>query len=132
MATLADPPIFSLAERDGARLTLKAAGGETAHIFVLEPDIVRVMVLPDGDLRFPRTWAIAPGREDVADEGRDRFDLEGFGLPPYALETDDDGLVLTTERLRLDLAWRNLRCRWSTRVGDEWRLIAADPGDPGL
>ena len=126
MATLADPPIFSLVDRDGARITLKAAGGETAHIFVLEPDIVRVMVLPDAELRFPRTWAIAPGQADVADDGRDRFDLADFSLPAYALETDDDRLVLTTERLRLELAWRNLRCHWSMRVGDRWRPIAAD------
>jgi len=126
MATLADPPVFHLAEQDGAHLVLKAEGGETAHIFVLEPDIVRVMVLPDGEVRFSRTWAIAPGQADVAYEGRDRFDLDGFSLPPFALTSDDQGLVLTTEWLRLELAWRNLRCRWSMRVGDGWQAIAAD------
>ena len=126
MATLADPPVFSLAEHDGAHIILRAAGGETAHIFVLEPDIIRVMVLPDGQVHFPRTWAIAPGQTDVADDGRDRFDLEGFSQAPYELEAHDHGLALTTTRLRLDLTWRNLRCRWSMRVGDDWRPIAAD------
>jgi alpha-glucosidase len=126
MATLADPPVFRLAERDGARLLLKAEGGETAHIFVLAPDIIRVMVLPDGTVRFPRTWAIAPGQADVAAEGRDRFDLDGFSLPEFDLQTDHQGLVLETARLRLDLAWRSLRCRWSVRAGDDWRRIAAD------
>jgi alpha-glucosidase len=126
MATLANPPVFRLAERDRAHLLLKADGGEMAHIFVLEPDIIRVMVLPDGEVRFPRTWAIAPGQADVAYEGRDRFDLSGFSLPAYELTTDERGLVLTTASLRLELGWRNLRCRWSMRVGDDWRAIAAD------
>jgi len=126
MATLADPPVFHLAERDGAHLVLKAAGGETAHIFVLEPDIIRVMVLPAGEMRFPRTWAIAPGQPDVDYEGRDRFDLGGFSLPDFELTSEERGLVLTTSRLRLELAWRNLRCRWLIRVGEEWREIAAD------
>ena len=126
MATLADPPVFRLTEGVGAHLTLTAQGGETAHIFVLEQDIIRVMVLPDGETRFARTWAIAPGQDDVAYEGRDRLDLEGFGQPDYALEVHDDRLVLSTAQLRLDLTLRNLRCRWSMRVGDDWRLIAAD------
>jgi alpha-glucosidase len=126
MARLADPPVFRLAERDGAHLVLKVDGGETAHIFVLEPDIVRVMVLPDGELRFPRTWAIAPGQADVAYEGRDRFDLADFSLPTFDLTSDERGLVLTTARLRLELTWRNLRCRWSMLVGEDWLQIAAD------
>jgi alpha-glucosidase len=126
MATLAEPPVFRLAERDGAHLVLRADGGDTAHIFVLESDIIRVMVLPDGEATFPRTWAIAPGQADVAYEGRDRFDLGGFSLPDYALSIDDHGLELTTACLKLELAWRNLRCRWSIRVGEVWRPIAAD------
>jgi len=126
MATLANPPVFHLAERDGAHLVLKADGGETAHIFVLEPDIIRLMVLPDGEMRFPRTWAIAPGQADVAYEGRDRFDLSHFSLPAFELASDERGLVLTTSHLRLELAWRNLRCRWSMRVGEDWREVAAD------
>jgi len=126
MATLTHPPVFRLAERDGAHLVLKAEGGETAHVFVLESDIIRVMVLPDGEMRFPRTWAIAPGQADVAYEGRDRFDLADFSLPEFELTSDDHGLVLATTRLRLELAWRNLRCRWSMRVGDRWQAIAGD------
>ena len=67
-------PVFSFADRVGCRLTLKSAEGHVAHIFVLEEDILRIMVLPGGKLRFPRTWAVAPGLEDVPYEGRDRFD----------------------------------------------------------
>jgi alpha-glucosidase len=126
MASLADPPIFRLAERDGARVTLQAEGGAVAHLFVLEEDIVRVMVLPDGVLRFPRTWAIAPGLPDTPWEGRDRFDVSSFTRPAFKLETDDLGLTLTTTRLKLRLAWRNLRCRWEMQTGAGWRIIAED------
>ena len=126
MASLADPPVFRLAEREGAHLVLKADGGETAHLFILEPDIVRVVVLPDGPMRFARTWAIAPGQADVAYEGRDRFDLSGFTLPDFAFTSDERGLVLETACLRLALAWRNLGCRWSVRVGEAWVQVAAD------
>jgi alpha-glucosidase len=126
MATLADPPVFHLAERDGARLVLKADSGETAHIFVLEPEIIRLMVLPDGAMRFPRTWAIAPGQPDVAYEGRDRFDLSDFSLPDFELTSDEHGMTVETDCLMLELLWRNLRCQWSMRVGDAWRTIVAD------
>ncbi len=126
MTTLNDPPVFRLAERDGARVMLKAKGGEKAHIFVLEQAIIRVLVLPDGVMRFPRTWAIAQGQEDVPHQGRDRFDLSGFSLPTFDLAEDDKGLTITTERLRLQIDWENLRCRWSQRDWDEWRSVAAD------
>ena len=74
-------PTFSLTNQDGSHVTLQSAEGCIVHIFVLEEDILRVMVLPEGKLRFPRTWAIAPGLEDVPLEGRDRFNLEGFTSP---------------------------------------------------
>ena len=66
---LAQPPVFRLAARDGARIDLASDGAAIAHIFVLEDDIIRVAVLPDGRFQMGRTWAIAPGAEDVADRG---------------------------------------------------------------
>ena len=78
-------PTFALTNQEGSRLTLKSAEGFVVHIFVLEEDILRVMILPQGKLRFPRTWAIAPGLEDVPLEGRDRFSLENFTSPPVEI-----------------------------------------------
>lgn len=124
--SLADPPVFRLAGREGPRLDLQADGGERAHVFVLEPDIVRVLVLPGGELRFPRTWAIAPGMDDTPWEGRSRFDVTGFSCPEFDLAHDAEDLIVATSRLRLRVAWRNLRCRWELREGDAWRPIAAD------
>ncbi|MBV8682932.1 MAG: glycoside hydrolase family 31 protein [Caulobacteraceae bacterium] len=126
MRSLADPPVFRLAGRDGPRLDLEADGGVRAHVFVLEHDIIRVLVLPDGGLKFPRTWAIAPAMDDTAWEGRDRFEVAGFSCPEFDLTQDAEGLVVATSRLRLRVAWRSLRCRWDLREGEAWRPIAAD------
>ena len=41
-----------------------------------------------GKLYFPRTWAVAPGQEDVPLEGRDRFQLDGFSLPAFQFEEE--------------------------------------------
>ena len=73
MTTLDAPPVFHLAERDGSRFTLRAENGAVVHLFVLEPEIIRVLLAPTGELTMPRTWAIAPGQADVALEGRERL-----------------------------------------------------------
>ncbi len=124
--SLADPPVFRLAGASRGRLDLACDGPERAHIFVLEPDIMRLVVLPGGEMTFPRTWSIAPSLDDTPCEGRHRFDLTAFSCPPFEFETNETGLVVATDRLRLRLAWRGLRCRWDMRVGEAWLPIAAD------
>jgi len=124
--SIANPPVFHLAERDGPRLTLRGDGAEVVHIFVLEPDIVRVFVLPDGAPVTPRSWAVAPGAEDVATEGRDRFDVSGFSAPDYAVEQTGDRLIVTTSALRLTVLLNGFFCRWEMAVGGAWRPIAKD------
>jgi hypothetical protein len=42
--TLAAPPRFSLAAREAGHLRLASDQGDAAHIFVLEADIIRVLV----------------------------------------------------------------------------------------
>ncbi|HET6970403.1 MAG TPA: glycoside hydrolase family 31 protein, partial [Phenylobacterium sp.] len=96
------------------------------EIFVLEPDIVRVLHRPPGGFAGPRTWAIAAGAEDVADQGRDRLDVSGFSHPPYTLEADAEHLVVATDRLRLTVRLKGLLCKWEMADGGGWRLIARD------
>ena len=126
MTSMQHPPVFSLLEQIPGRLTLSSPDGHFVHIFVLEEHIVRVMVLPGGKLNFPRTWAIAPGLEDVAAEGRDRFDLSGFSLPDYTLSQTADTLVLSTSQIRLTIRLAGLFSQWETRVAGEWKLAASD------
>jgi len=126
LVSLAAPPRFALAARETGHLTLASQEGDAAHIFVLEPDIIRVLVLPGGKLDQPRTWAIAPGAEDVAQEGRNRFDLSGFALPEFTLDLDADTLRIETTALRLDVRLSGLFCSWSLRIETDWVPAARD------
>ena len=124
--SLADPPLFRLASSDGAHLVLESDRGDLAHLFVLEEDIVRVMVLPGGRVDQPRTWAIAPGLADVEPQGRDRFDLSGFALPAFTWVLDADALVVETSQIRLTVRLAGLFCVWDIRTGGQWRRAAQD------
>ena len=97
-----------------------------AHVFILEEDMIRVMLLPGGTLRFPRTWAIAPGAEDVVMEGRDRLDLSGFALPNYQFEQSAATLCLSTSSIRLTIRLTGFFCRWETRINGSWQTAATD------
>ncbi|MBV8900486.1 MAG: alpha-glucosidase [Verrucomicrobia bacterium] len=124
--SLDEVPIFAITERAGARVTLQSPQNQRIHLFILEPDIIRVLVLPDGKLRFPRTWAIAPGLEDVPLAGRDRFDLENFALPAFDLVETPEQLQITTESVRLTARLKGFFCQWESKHGDQWVPVAAD------
>jgi alpha-glucosidase len=119
-------PTFSLTTQDGSRVTLQSVEGCIIHIFVLEEDILRVMVLPAGKLRFPRTWAIAPGLEDVPLEGRDRFNLEGFTSPVVEVLQEAKQLRITTARVRLIVKLQGFFCQWEVMQSGRWQLAASD------
>ena len=50
------------------------------YLFLLEDDIIRIAVLPNGTWEMPSTWSIAAGASDVANAGRAREDLSGFSM----------------------------------------------------
>ena len=124
--SLADPPLFRLTGSEANRLTLESDRGDVAHLFVLEEDIVRVMVLPGGGLTMARTWAVAPGMDDVEPSGRGRFDLSGFSLPDFTQSLDGGVLLIETALIRLSVRLAGLFCAWETRVGGAWRKAARD------
>ena len=129
-ARLSAPPRFVLAGRDGARLTLQASNGAVAHVFVLEDDVMRVLLLPGGVVTSPPSWAIAPGQADIAETGRDRMDTQGFACPDYVLAEAEGLLTVETRRLRLEIRLEGFFCTWFQRCGGEWgeawREIEAD------
>lgn len=120
------PPCFALDGRDGNHLALRSPEGAAAHVWVLEEDIVRVLVLPHGTPRMPRTWAIAPGLDDLPAEGRDRFDVAGFALPPFALAQEGTRLRITTGAVRLHVELQGFFCRWESLRDGRWHLAAQD------
>lgn len=119
-STVCNPPLFHVSARSLGRIDLASSTPATAHIFILEDDIVRVMVLPDGAVHQPVTWAIAPGLDDVPVEGRDRFDLSSFTCPDFTLDEQPDRLRIETSRVRLSVELRGLLCHWEVRVNGEW------------
>jgi len=120
------PPLFGIGQSDGNHVVLRSPDGPIAHIFVLEEDIVRVMLLPDGSLQAPKSWTVCPGGEDVASEGRDRFDLSGFSLPRFLLQFNEPHVRIVTEKIRLTISLRGFHCRWEVKQGENWRHAAED------
>ncbi|WP_026258689.1 glycoside hydrolase family 31 protein [Uliginosibacterium gangwonense] len=129
--SMSNPPLFSLQSGEGNHLVLASPEGHLAHVFVLEEDIIRVMVLPGGTLRFPKTWAIAPGQEDVAVSGRDRFDLSGFSLPAFHFEHTAESLGVMTKKVRLTIRLDGLFCQWRVYAHGAWQLVASDRATQG-
>lgn len=125
-ATLSNPPRFTVAGEGQGRITLESDTGAVAHLFVLEQDMVRLLLLATGTVTSPPSWAIAPGQEDIAEPGRDRMDVSGFTCPAYRLHHDAEQLVLETDRIRLTARLHGLRCRWEQRDGDAWVPMAED------
>ena len=126
-ATIDHPPVFHIAAHEAERITFASDTGAMAHVFVLEDDLVRVLMLPDGQLNHPRSWAIAPGAEDVAEAGRDRFDAGGFTRPDYSLDTMDcRRTVIVTDRVRLTIALVGFHCAWEARLGEAWAPAMRD------
>ena len=125
-AALSNPPRFALTARDNGRVTLTADTGAVAHLFVLEEDLMRLLLLADGRVTSPPSWAIAPGASDIAEPGRDRLDVAGFACPDFHCEEAADTLTIETTRLRVAIGLHGLYCRWDQRDGGEWRPIAAD------
>jgi alpha-glucosidase len=120
-ARLDRPPVFHLARHEGAQLSLKSDTGALAHVFVLEPDVLRLMVLPGASLNHPRSWTLAPGADDGPMEGRDRFDLDGFSCPAFTIDdSDPTRLVVQTDRVRLTIGLENLACRWDVLMQNGW------------
>ncbi|WP_242185671.1 TIM-barrel domain-containing protein [Sphingomonas sp. CARO-RG-8B-R24-01] len=125
-ATLSAPPVFAVAEREPGRVTLRADAGQVAHVFVLEEDVVRLLLLVDGTVTSMPSWAIAPGAGDIAEPGRDRMATDGFALPGFALTETPGQVVIETARIRLTITLHGFHCVWEQRVGGGWRTMAAD------
>ena len=124
--SLAHPPRFTLAGHDGARVTLAADTGALAHVFVLEEDMIRVLMLPTGKITSAPSWAIAPGQSDIAEPGRDRMSVEGFANPAFTLTESDSHITIATTRLMVEITREGFVCRWSQQADGAWQMIAQD------
>jgi alpha-glucosidase len=129
MANMKNRPRFALAqgnEPDDQRVVLTSDDASRMEIFVLARDIIRVLVLPHGELRGPRTWSIAPGQDDVPLEGRERRDLSGFEREPFAMTHDAHQVVIQTAQIRLTVTLDGGFCAWQILRDGAWHDVMND------
>ncbi|NVH73770.1 glycoside hydrolase family 31 protein [Paraburkholderia sp. JPY432] len=127
---LKHPPRFALASnaRNPAAnpVVLSAQPNCRIELFVLAEDIIRVLVLPDGETHGPRTWAIAPGADDVPLEGRERRDLSGFTPPPFTVNEAAGHVAIETARVRVSVALEGGACAWDILHEGTWHRVMSD------
>ncbi|WP_144156161.1 TIM-barrel domain-containing protein [Paraburkholderia sp. BCC1885] len=124
--SLLHSPRFALVANADNHLRLTSGSGATLELFVLEDDVVRVLVLPNGQLQTPRTWSIAPGEADVPLEGRERRDLSGYSKPEFDLKINDVVLTIETRKIRLEVTLLGGMLSRFVKTQGEWRAVLAD------
>ena len=91
---------FELMKEENNIITFKLENENLeAKVSILEEDIVRVTFVKNNKLRLKNTWIVAPGQEDVAFEGRDKFDYSLYTLPTYKFSFDENAAVIETKEL---------------------------------
>ena len=83
-----------------------------ARVFVLEEDIIRVLMTESTKLQVQNTWLVAPDLEDIPMEGRDRLDLSLFSLPSFTSKESDGVFLIETEKLQLKIELDGFKCSW--------------------
>ena len=115
-----------LKSTDGNVLTFTSeAVSEIVRVFVLEDDIVRVLIT-NGDLLLKKTWAVAPNMEDIPRKGRDRLDISPFSCPKFTTSEKDGVFVLETAKIRLCITLDGFKASWYEKNNETWTLVARD------
>ena len=95
-------------------------------IFVLEEDIIRVMLIRDNKLKLSKTWTIAPGLEDVPYTGRDKFDTTPYTLPPFSYKDNNTNFEINTSKIKLNIDLNGFKITWYLSKDNEWVKVAND------
>lgn len=96
------------------------------RLMVLEEDIIRILFIPNSPVNLEKTWLVAPGREDVPYQGRDRLDLSLFSLPDFTYESNDHEVTVQTSLLRAVIELDGFKIHWFIKYNDIWINIAND------
>jgi alpha-glucosidase len=83
-----------------------------ARVFVLENDIVRVLMTDSEELSLPQTWLVAPGMDDVPMEGRHRLDVSPFSLPSYVSYEKEEVYYIETSTLKVEINLNGFNIHW--------------------
>lgn len=97
--------------------------GEVFSVTVLEKDLIRVRMQPQGTMRLDRTWLVLDRNGSMPREGRSRNDLSPFSLPPFEVEENEEQIHLRTGDLHLTIHLSDFALSWHDAAGN---VLAAD------
>lgn len=106
-------------KQEGNRIDIQCERDYVMHIYVLEQDIIRVAFTQKNTFKLDRTWAIKPNQDDVPFEGRPRISAEGFSLPNYRLNLDNESIEIATEQLKVRVH-QPLMLEWEYNKNGQW------------
>lgn len=98
--------------------------GEQFQFSVLDHDLFRVQMRPDGNYRLDRTWTLVDDSGDVPREGRKRANISHFPCPEWAVEQAKDHITVRTKAIQMTLKINELMLSWQTLVDE--RTFASD------
>lgn len=118
---------FKLNEQNGSRLSFfDSTSSTTAHLFILEEKVIRVLFEQKDGLEVANTWSIAPGLDDVPYTGRDRMSVANFSCPSYSFIELDNAYELSTNHLKAVIQKEGFRITWYRQENSEWVWFAED------
>jgi alpha-glucosidase len=99
-------------------------------LFFLDSHLARLLIVPPGGLRTPRTWSLSPelaGGDPI--DGRGRLDLTGFpGGETLKVEETETAIAIETALIRAEVRRAPLALTWFFRpgVGAAFELVLQD------
>ena len=118
---------FKLKSEDKNIITFKLENENLeTKVSVLEEDIIRITFIKNNELKLNSTWTVAPGQEDVAFEGRDKFDYSVYSLPKYKFNLEDNQAEIETKELKLKINLDGFKIEWFGKQDEKWLKIAQD------
>ena len=97
--------------------------GEYLRVSVLENDLIRVRIQPQGKMRLDRTWLVLDRDGEMPREGRSREDLSPFSLPPFQMLQQEGQMTVTTRDLAVNIRLGDFALTWASADGT---ALAAD------
>jgi alpha-glucosidase len=102
---------------------------ESVRLSVLDHDLIRVQMYPDGTPRLSRTWMVG----DCPIEGRPRDDHSIFSLPAFQHSLQDGVLQITTNSFSFRAFLGDFRIEWGAFASDTpYRACAYDEAGRGV
>lgn len=104
-------------DKHGSALHLAGQDHARLMIHVLEPDILRISLQPEGGWRLDRTWMIVGSEGGMPREGRLRDDMSAFANPALEWVEEKNKWEVDTGLLRLHVQQNPFLIQYATSSG---------------